>query len=278
MPTKTQRQNPAGRQASMRDHAIWYDQHRDSTFVNAAGEKPFEFGRPYWSVIEKASGMPSGPVYKAGWEAPWEAPQQYIITSIGRIQSNAAITAFVPRNINTDRFRIDYVQMITDDTEAMRVHFKFATTVANQKNLPMAQWGEPFDSRLLVIVGNPPRSPKIAEAALGGNKWLLGQQMPTRDPRTGQMVVEEDEQLARLIAMGREELWTPEQAQRDAERREREAEANGGTLGAQVAELLAEVQAMKRENARLEAERKGNTAPKKSHKKQAPKDPTPALG
>lgn len=257
----------------MRSHAIWFDQHRDSNFVNTSGEKPFEFGRPYWSVIEKASGMPSGPVYPMGWDAPWHAPQQYIVTSIGKIQRTEALATFAPKGVNTDRFRIDYGQMIQDDTGAMQAHYKLAVTVANQKNLPMPKWGEAMDSRLLVIVGVPPRSPKIAEAALGGNKWLLGQLMPTRDPQTGQMVVEEDEQLSRLIKMGREELWTPEQAERDAARR---AEAEAAVSGDQKA-LLEEVLAMKRELAALLKERQNDPPKNKGGRpKKAAKDLTPA--
>ena len=107
-------------QAKQREFAVWFDQHKDTTYTNAAGERIFEEGRPYWSTTEKSTKMPVGPVYRAGWVAPWEPPQQYIVSSIGRIAKAHLFGGVLPRGTSTDRFRIDYGQMITDDREATR--------------------------------------------------------------------------------------------------------------------------------------------------------------
>lgn len=251
MATKLMRQHPDSKQAQSRAHAVWFDQHRDTKFTNTRGERAFEYGRPWWSVIEKASGMPSGPIYPLGWEAPWLPPQHYVIDSIGKIPKQELGLTTVPKGTASDRFHIAYGRMVKDDSDATRAHYEFAVTVAHQKNLPMPKWGDTMDSRLIVIVGVQPRSPKIAEAALGGNKWLLGQLMPTLDPQTGTMRIEEDEQLARLLKMHHGELWTPEQAERAADA-EYKAQA-------EVREMFEQMVAMKKEMERLR-----ETAPPKS--------------
>lgn len=255
------RQHPDSKQAQARAHAVWFDQHRDTTYRSAAGERIFEFGRPWWSVIEKASGMPSGPVYPMGWEAPWYAPQQYVVDSIGRIPKQELL-GIVPRGMNSDRFRIAYDRMRTDDQQAAQDHYRLAVQVAQNKNLPIPKWGDTMDPRLLVIVGVQPRSPKIAEAALAGNKWLLGQLAPTMNPVTGQMEVEEDEQLARLLRMHTDTLWTPEQAERDAETAFR-AQSEVRELFEQVIEMKRQVEADRKA---LEAERGAKRPPGRPRK------------
>lgn len=246
MPTKLMKQHPDSRQAQSRAIAVWFDQHRDSAYRNAAGDKLFEYGRPWWSVIEKASGMPSGPVYPMGWQAPWLPPQQYVTDSIGRIPKQEFGNTPMPRGVNSDRFRIAYDRMAQDDRDATRSHYELAVTVAHNKNLPVPKWGAPMDSRLIVIVGIPPRNPKIAEAASSGDKWLLGQAMPKYNPVTGKHEIEENEELARLLRMHNSHLWTPEQAERDAEAVERDAEAVERNQS-EVRALFEEMVAMKKE-------------------------------
>lgn len=259
MATKLQRQHPDSRQAQARQLAIWFDQHRDSAYRAPNGDRLFEFGRPWWSVIEKASGMPTGPVYPMGWEAPWLPPAQYVNDSIGRIAKQELSGTLQPRSVNSDRFRIAYERMVTDDRAAAQDHYQFAVTVARNNNLPIPKWGELMDPRVLVIAGVQPRSPKIAEAAMAGNKWLLGQLMPTLNTLNGKMEVEEDEQLARILKMHSGEFETPEQAER---KHEVEAQAESS-----VKELLAEMMEMKRQLKAMEAERaakpKGGRPPKK---------------
>jgi len=265
MPTKLMRQHPDSKQAQARALAVWFDQHRDSQYRNAQGEKMFEYGRPWWSVIEKSSGMPTGPVYPMGWDAPWMVPQQYIADSIGRIAKQELTQTIQPKNVNSDRFRIAYERMAKDDRDATQMHYQLAVTVATNKNLPIPKWGDVMDARLVTIVGVQPRSPKIAEAALAGNKWLLGQLMPTPNAVTGKMEVEEDEQLARLLRMHSESLWTPEQAERDAETQ--------AIAQSEVKALFDEVVAMKKEMA---AERAAMDAERAAKATKVPKKPAKA--
>ncbi len=255
-------------QAKQREFAVWYDQHRDSTFTNAAGVRVFEDGRPYWSTVEKSTKMPVGPVYRAGWLAPWEPPQSYIVTSIGKITKGHIFDGSMPKGMTTDRFRIDYQQMATDDRQAYQAYYNHAVRVASDRNLDIPRYGSRFDFRLIAIIGPSPRDPRIAEAAMAGNKWLLGQAMPVFNQTTGRMEVEEDEQLVRLLKQGDSDLITAEEAERIAEREERSA----GPVPDAVQEMMAEFRAMKRELAELRAEKDAKRGPGRPKKK----DETPA--
>jgi hypothetical protein len=61
---------------------------------------------------------------------------------------------------------------------------------------------------LRLVVGPPPRSPKIAEACIAGDKWILGQQMPIAERNTGRMHIPENKELARLLRLQREQFHT----------------------------------------------------------------------
>ena len=255
-------------QAKQREFAMWFDQHRDSKFTNAAGERIFEDGRPYWSTVEKSTKMPVGPVYRMGWTAPWEAPQAYIVSSIGKISKVTFGNGVVPRGMTTDRFRIDYEQMRKDDKAAYDAFLNHAIRVAFDRNITPPKYGQPLHYHLTTIVGPPPRDPRIAQAALAGNKWLLGQLMPTFNPVTNQMEVEEDEELARILRQGNDQYQTVEEMEREAERNE----VSAGPVPDQVQEMFAEFKKMKAELDALKAEnqrKKGGRPPSK-------KDNTPA--
>jgi hypothetical protein len=198
-------------QASTRGIGLWFDQHKSSTYLNAKGERLFENGRPYYSIIELKTRMPVGPVMPLGWEAPFYAPQQYLLTSIGRVTNVAAsIAEGIPLNVNSDRFRIDYNAMKRDDTEATMNHWRLAVAEAASRDWDVPEFGAPMDRRLLAIVGPAPRSPKIADALLSGDPWILGQLMPTADPKTGALRVEENEALARLLRLNRQDVYSVE--------------------------------------------------------------------
>lgn len=256
-------------QAKNREFAVWYDQHRDSSYLNAEGKHIFEDGRPYWSTVEKSTKMPVGPVYRAGWVAPWEAPQSYIVTSIGKITKGHIFDGSMPKGMTTDRFRIDYQQMATDDRQSYQQYYNHAVRVASDRNLDIPRYGSRFDFRLVAIIGPSPRDPRIAEAAMAGNKWLLGQLMPVYNPKTQRTEVIEDEQLARLLKQGDSDLITAEEAERAAEREERSV----GPVPDQVQELMAEMKAMKRELEAMRAEKAAKRGPGRPPSK---KDETPA--
>lgn len=198
-------------QTKSRDHAVWFDQHRNSSFTNALGERPFADGRAWWSVIEIRSGHPSGPVHPLEWAAPFDVPQQYVTDGIGRSSKLvSSVAALAPVSTKTDRIRIRYEDMLRDDKERALEHWRLCVANATRHNLPIPQFGAEVDYRLLELAGPESRSPLIAQALLAGNPWLLGQQMPTRDPVTNAMVVEEDEQLARLLRRSERNALMPQ--------------------------------------------------------------------
>lgn len=244
-------------QAKHREFAVWFDQHKDTTFKNAAGDRIFEYGRPYWSTTEKSTKMPVGPVYRMNWVAPWEPPQAYIVASLGRIPKMEGGAGLMPKGTLTDRFRIDYAQMVTDDREAMRVYHQAAVRKAADLNLPIPRLGAVPDSRLIAIIGPPPRDPRIAQAAMAGNKWLLGQLAPTWNADANRMEVEEDEGLAKLLQL----LNPAQETYEDMERAAEAAEKSAGPVPDGVQELMAEFRAMQARIAELEGNRKAD-APK----------------
>lgn len=247
-------------QASTRGIGLWFDQHKSSTYVNAQGERLFENGRPYYSVIELKTRMPVGPVMPLGWEAPFYAPQQYLLTSIGRVTNVAASLNTITTNVNSDRFRIDYNAMKRDDTDATMAHWRLAVSEAASRDWPVPEFGATMDRRLLAIVGPAPRSPKIADALLSGDPWILGQLMPTADPKTGALRVEENEALARLLRLNRQDVFT-------VEAWTEQAQAPSSEL-AEAKAILAETLKAKAEIAAMLKEAKG-TAPKGKKKSDA---------
>lgn len=180
-------------QADHRNLAVFYDQHI---------HKKAPSGRPWWCYVEKpadgaAMPMPVGPLTPMGWEAmgiyaPWEPDQAYIIRSLGRSRPGATMFEF--------RFTIDYTQMRIDWQRVMEEYYGRAVNEAAALNLKLPNFGEPLQYQLQKIVGEPPMSPKIPDAAIAGDEWLLG-----FDAR-------ENEGLARLLKMRNERLATVEQS------------------------------------------------------------------
>ena len=231
-------------QSATRGIGLWFDQHKSSHYVNARGERIFENGRPYYSIIELKTRMPVGPVMPLGWEAPFYAPQQYILSSIGRVTNVAAsISEGIPTNVNSDRFRIDYTAMKRDDTEATMAHWRLAVSEAASRDWPVPEFGAPMDRRLLAIVGPAPRSPKIADALLSGDPWILGQLQPTADPKTGALRVEENEALARLLRLNRQDVFTVEAWTEQAQAPSSELSEAKAML-AEAMKLMAEAKAL----------------------------------
>ena len=238
-------------QSATRDHAVWFDQHRNSSFTDRNGEKPFLNGRAWWSVIEKRSGMPSGSVHPLEWEAPFDVPQSYLIASIGRISKlTTRGAALMPVSTKTDRFFVDYARMLTDDKQAQLEHWRLCVANATRYQLPIPkQPGADLDYRLVELAGPEPRSPKIAQALQSGDPWILGQKMPVFDKATGLWVVEENEELAKLLRRTVRNGLMPQDVEHPAPPQE-------------VQDLAGELRAMRARIAELE----GNRAAPKVHK------------
>jgi hypothetical protein len=190
MPSPTRISMPAEgwNQNKQRAYAFWYDQHKTAKFPD---------GRPWWSVVERAADgaampMPVGEVQPAGWSAPWFPPPHCITRSIGRAKPGTSMYEH--------RFVIDYGALVADDSASMREYYRRAAQAAAQLKEPIPQYGQDVSWGLAQIIGAPPRSPKIAEAALAGDEWLLGFSDLVNKP------------LARLLDMGAEKFLTAVEA------------------------------------------------------------------
>ena len=181
-------------QHKQRGQMILFDQHRS---------KDHPDGRPWWTYTEKQVDQtigpqpigepcpvvadliePDGSVIK-GWSAPWYPEPKYMVMSISSRQGN--------------RFKIRYDLMRTDYQQAMEEYYKRAVQEAATLNLPMPKFGEPIGYRLRQIVGEPPKSPKIPEAAMAGDPWLLG------------FSQEPNDLLRRYLYTGNSVIATPEE-------------------------------------------------------------------
>jgi len=145
-------------QNKQRGLGLFFDQHRHPT--------KFPDGRPWWCVTERpadgaALPMPVGELIPyGGWTAPWIPEAKYMQMSMGTLQTN--------------RFTIMYERMITDYRQAWDEYYQRAAGEAAVLNLPIPDHGDAITWKLKAIVGQPPRTPRIAEAALAGDQWLLG--------------------------------------------------------------------------------------------------------
>src|SRR5262245_66081336 len=78
------------------------------------------------------------------------------------------------RTLQTNTFRIMSDRTISDYRPAQEEFYQRAAAEALQANLPIPEFGDALGWKLRAIVGQPPRSPRLPEAALAGDRWLLG--------------------------------------------------------------------------------------------------------
>lgn len=213
MASKNFSNTPAGwSQADQRNYAVWYDQHKCAKFPQ---------GRPWWSVVERpaegaAMPMPVGELQPQGWDAPWMPDANYINKSIGRATQGATM--------HEHRFRIDYTAMINDRKQALREYYDRAVLEAVGQGWEAPNYGDVISFRLRAIIGAPPQSPKIPEAAMAEDPWILG------------FSTAENETLARLLQHGREDIETATQSEAKMDR--------VGELEAKLAEQSGLIQKM----------------------------------
>lgn len=258
MPTNVKLIPPGYSQASTRGVVFWYDQHKDPHYTNADGKRIFEMGRPYWSFVERpasgtASPMPVGEVIPMGWSAPFYVPQKYIVRSIGRVQSSGD---WLTGAGSTQFFRIDYTAMLKDDKTATDNYYALAVQEAVRLKEPMPRYGQPLSPELRLVLGRPPRSPKIAEACMAGDKWILGQQMPIWDADLRRHVIPPNKPLMRLLQQMHETVLTPDEVE-ELEEREANRTDDLMALVQKQAEML---EALYADMERIKAEK---AAPKK---------------
>lgn len=176
-------------QSDQRAYATFYDQHKSVKFPQ---------GRPWWAVVERsaegaATPMPVGELQPNGWSAPWYPAPSYMTASVGK--------AVPGSSLQEHRFRIDYTSMTADRQRAMREYYDRAVLEAIGQGWPAPDYGEAITYRLRAIVGPPPLSPKIPEAAMAEDPWILG------------FSDQENEELARLLASGVTDILTAAQSE-----------------------------------------------------------------
>lgn len=209
MPSKNFSNVKAGwSQADQRSYATFYDQHKCAKFPQ---------GRPWWAVVERpaegaAMPMPVGELQPDGWNAPWTPDAEYINKSIGKATPGSSL--------QEHRFRIDYTSMIQDRKRALKEYYDRAVLEAIGQGWEAPNFGDPISYRLRAIVGAPPLSPKIPEAALAEDPWILG------------FSDVENETLARLLKLGAgaEDIQTAAQGEKQSDK--------VAALQQQVADLL----------------------------------------
>lgn len=163
MPTKpTVAIQTSNTQAKNRKIVTLRDTHRSARFPE---------GRPWWGFAEKPAetGMPWGLVgclnpgnherpFEDAWEAPWLPDVKWM-----------------KPNVETGKVEILYVAMAAEYTNATRKYYEQCAEVAHENKWVAPAFGGPVDSRFRAVVGRDvPQSPKIPQAALAGDPWLLG--------------------------------------------------------------------------------------------------------
>lgn len=145
-----------------------YDQHKSARFPR---------GRPWWGWLE----YPADKAQSAGflgalqpgdhndpigssWSAPWYPEQTIAHERVGTYR------------LDIKRLTITwlYAAIAADDRQAMENYYLAAAEIAYAKGWPAPAFGEPISYQIRQILKRPPRSPKIAEAALAGDRWILG--------------------------------------------------------------------------------------------------------
>lgn len=161
MPTKpTDFITTTGSQRDNRYTDTFTDQHRSSRLPN---------GRPWHGEREMTAnkGQKDGfcsPLtpgdhldYSLRWEAPWYPEQR-----------------FFKYNYQRSTISIDYNAIIAHDQQYTNLYYEAAALIAMEKGLPAVEEGVLPPYMIRQILKMPPRSPKIAQAALAGDQWILG--------------------------------------------------------------------------------------------------------
>lgn len=219
MPTKpTTTVSSANSQRDNRWLETVYDQHNWSRFPQ---------GRPFWGYVEIPSDPKQAPAFcvefqtgdhrdpdHSSWSAPWLPPQCAERTG----------KSYYRIDFRTHRLTWNYAAVIADDQAANLAYYRAAAKIANANGWRAPGLNEPVSFQIESILLDPPRSSKIAEAALAGDPWILG------------MTARPNEQLAQLLAGVRPRVGVPAVSVDDALR----MGEGDTTLDARIAKAVAE--------------------------------------
>lgn len=163
MPTKpTYEIQTANTQAKSRKLVTVYDQHKCARFPQGRpwwgyAEMPAERGAPWGFVGSLQPGNHQNP-FGDTWEAPWLPDDKWL-----------------QPNVETGKLTINYGGMVAEYTAATRAYYERCAEVAHENKWVAPTFGGHVDSRFRAVVGRDvPQSPKIPQAAMAGDPWLLG--------------------------------------------------------------------------------------------------------
>jgi len=138
-----------------------YDQHRSSRFPT---------GRPWWGwteipanagelsdfCMELVPGDTNDP-NNSSWHAPWVPGPDYLRP-----------------NIRARQLIIKYDLIRSYYQREHEVYYEKAVDIAYRKGWEIPNPGAPMTAALAYLLGKAPISPKVADAAMAGDPWLLG--------------------------------------------------------------------------------------------------------
>lgn len=173
MPTKPQTGvMSVGSQRDNRYLDTFYDQHRWSP--------KFPDGRPFHGYREFAANKPDrdgfiGGMLSQGRHAePGEDPRlawATIWTAPWLPEYKASYWDF---NYQRNKITLRYDAVYADDKKGQDAYYQAAAKLAGANGWGAVTYGVTPSYQVTAVLGDPPRSPKIAQAAQAGDPWLLG--------------------------------------------------------------------------------------------------------
>ena len=160
-----------GSQADTRYIDTYFDGH-----VWTRGPRQFPNGRPWTGYREFSAekGRPDGFVtaelsygeyiendrdatFASVWSAPWVPESRYF-----------------EFDHQKKRIRLRYDKVISDLSTAQRTYYSAAAKISNQNGWKETDFGQLPRFQITAIIGDPPPSARIPQAAQAGDPWLLG--------------------------------------------------------------------------------------------------------
>lgn len=171
MPQKpTVKNGTIATQADRRFLVTVFDQHKSPRFPN---------GRPWWGSAEFPSNPGEDPgivgaLMPGNHEDPfgstWEAPWLPVYT-----------VRYFAVNFQNRKVQIKYGVIRSDCQQATEKYYAATAVIAYEKEWEPPVVGGVVDHFYRAVLGPPPQSPKIPEAAQAGDPWLLGSTQEAND-------------------------------------------------------------------------------------------------
>lgn len=192
MPTKPQsgQISTLTSQRDTRSLETVYDQHKCQRFPN---------GRPWWGYVEIQTDRRALPAFicellpgdhqdpmGSPWSAPWVPTQMR--ESSGR--------RYLELDMRKLTLKWNYPLMIADDKLARLNYYRAAAKIANANGWKAPNMNEPVSFQIESILFEAPRDPRIAEAAMAQDPWILGFTEQVNEPLAALLPVHKDYMLS----------------------------------------------------------------------------------